>query len=580
MVFPRKFSMTPKKLKKMIRAARGEIPADLVLQGGRVVNVFTCEIMETDVALAEGTIVGLGAYEGQEVFDCRRRFIVPGFIDSHLHVESTLLTPAHLASVLLPLGTTTVISDPHEIANVLGLRGIDFMLQDSADLPLQYYWMAPSCVPATSLETAGAILGKKDLLPLRRHPRVLGLGEMMNFPGVIRQDPAVLEKLIAFRNGIIDGHAPLLTGKDLCAYRAGGPRSDHECTRLSEAKEKLSLGLKIMIREGSLAKNLKELLPLVMTCNARNFLLVTDDRHPDDLVREGHINHLLRQAIGQGLNPLLAVQMATLNAAETFGLRDLGAVAPGYQADLTVLKTMAGMEVEAVFKRGTLVARDGDYIGPSIKTDYRRQSRTMSIVNLTPERFEIPIRGNRAHLIEIIPDQILSRHGRAEVHSRDGRLWLDPEEDVVLLACVERHHGSGNVGLGLVKGFGLRQGALASSVSHDSHHIVVIGRDPAEMFLAVKTIEALNGGLVVVNGREVTAQLPLPIAGLMSDQPLKTVIEQKDHLLKAAAATGCQAANPFMALSFLALPVIPELRITDRGLVDVNRMEIIPLFVE
>ena len=283
--------MTPKKLKKIIRAARGEIPADLVLKGGRVVNVFTCEIVETDVALAEGTIVGLGAYEGREVFDCRRRFIVPGFIDGHFHVESTLLTPAHLAPVLLPLGTTTLISDPHEIANVLGLEGMAFMLQDSAEPAPGILLDGPLLRPGHLFGNCGGCFGEKDLLPLRRHPRILGLGEMMNFPGVIRQDPAVLEKLIAFRKGIIDGHAPLLTGKDLCAYRAGGPRSDHECTRLSEAKEKLSLGLKIMIREGSLAKNLKDLLPLVMTCNARNFLLVTDDRHPDDLVREGHINY-------------------------------------------------------------------------------------------------------------------------------------------------------------------------------------------------------------------------------------------------------------------------------------------------
>jgi adenine deaminase len=317
-----------------------------------------------------------------------------------------------------------------------------------------------------------------------------------------------------------------------------------------------------------------------MTCNARNFLLVTDDRHPDDLVREGHINYVLRQAVGLGLNPLLAVQMATLNAAEHFGLRHLGAVAPGYQADLTVLKTIAGLEVEAVFKRGTLVARNGEYVGPSIKTDYREQGRPMSIKDLTPERFDIPIQGNRAQVIELIPDQILTRRLQAEIHSRDGKLWLEPEEDLVILACVERHQGTGNVGLGLVKGFGLRRGALASSVSHDSHQIVVIGRDPTEMFSAVRAVEALKGGLVVVSGREVTAQLPLPIAGLMSDQPLKRVLEQKDRLLQAAAALGCQTDNPFMALSFLALPVIPELRITDRGLVDVQRMEIIPLFVE
>ena len=570
--------MTLKKLDKIIQAARGEIPADLVLKGGRVVNVFSCEIQEADVAVAEGVIVGLGSFEGQETLDCRQRFIAPGFIDGHLHIESTLLTPSRLAPVLLPLGTTTVIADPHEIANVHGLDGIEFMLRDSQGLPLEVYLMAPSCVPATDLETSGAVLDEKELRRLRRVPRVLGLAEMMNFPGVLDRYPAVLKKILAFEDKMIDGHAPLLSGKNLGAYLAAGPRSDHECTRLSEAKEKLALGMRIMIREGSQAKNLKDLLPLIITCNARRCSLVTDDRHPDDLVNEGHLNQVLKQAVGMGLNPILAIQLATLNTAEAYGLRRLGGVAPGYQADLVVLKSLAGMEVEAVVKRGRPVAREGRYTGKTIPSRRPSGRRWMKIRDLSPERFDLPALGEFAQVMELVPGQILTRRRREKVPAQNGRIFFGPEEDRSILACVERHRGTGNLGMGLVRGFGLQRGAIASSVAHDAHNILAVGREPGELFTAVKAVEALNGGLVVVVDGKTIAQLPLPIAGLMSDQPIDRVLTLKKALLEAVPLTGCSLPDPFMALSFLALPVVPELKLTDRGLVDVERQEIVPLF--
>lgn len=570
--------MTVTNLRQLIRAARGEIPADLVLKGGKVVNVFSCQIQEADVAVCQGRIVGVGSYQGRETIDCRHRFICPGFIDGHFHIESTMMTPANLAPVLLPLGTTTLVADPHEIANVLGLDGIEFMLNNSRGLPLETYFMAPSCVPATHLETSGAILTDKDLITLHRNPRILGLAEMMNFPGVLSGDQDVLKKIVSFQKKIKDGHAPLLSGKDLCAYVTAGIRSDHECTRLSEAREKLALGMTVMVRQGTQAKNLQDLLPLISSCNARRCLLVTDDRHPEDLRQEGHLDFVLRQAIGLGLHPILAIQMATLNTAEYFGLRHLGAVAPGYQADMIVLKSLSSMEVESVFKKGRLVARQGCYLGDPPPSSQSGKITGMKIINLSPERFQVSGQGDWANVIELIPDQILTRKIRQKVQGEKGKPAFKPQEDIITVACVERHQGTGNIGLGLVKGLGISKGALASSVAHDSHNILVMGCEPKDMFLAVKTIEAMHGGLAVVVEGKVKAQLPLPIAGLMSDLPIEAVLDQHKQLLQAVRLTGCRQKNPFMALSFLALPMIPELRITDKGLVDVNRFEIVPLF--
>jgi adenine deaminase len=569
--------MTPIKLLKHIRAARGETPADLVFKGGAVVDVFSGKILKSDVAVIEDTIVGLGSYQGKVIIDCEGHFICPGFIDGHLHIESTYLTPSNLAPVLLPMGTTTIMADPHEIANVQGLAGLDFMLKNSQEIPLEIYFMAPSCVPASPLETSGAHLNDQDLRFLLRNPRILGLGEMMNFPGVLKGDSEILKKISAFSHRIKDGHAPFLTGKDLCAYIGTGIRSDHETTELKEAAEKLSMGMFIMIREGTQARNLKALLPLVTPLTSRRCLLVSDDRHPLDLKEEGHLNSALKKAVHTGLDPLLAIQMVTLNPAEYFGIKHLGAVAPGFQADLVILKSLSSFEVQAVYKKGRIVARKGRFEGETFPHAGTDPKTAMHIKPYTSEQFQIPSQGKWAKVIQLVPGQILTRRIRHKMENKNGFIALNPKEDIVILACLERHKRTGNIGLGLVKGFGLVQGALASSVAHDAHNILVIGRDPEEMFAAVRAIEAMNGGLVAVIKNKVAAALPLPIAGLMSDQPFETILQQYEALSRAIALTGCSLKNPFMALSFLALSMIPELKISDRGLVDVNRMGIVSL---
>jgi adenine deaminase len=570
--------MLPTRLQRLIRVARGEIPADLVLKRGKVVNVFSCEIQEADIAISGDLIVGLGSYQGLQTIDCRHRFICPGFIDGHLHIESTLLTPANLTPVLLPLGTTTLIADPHEIANVQGLAGITFMLDNSKGLPLEIYFMAPSCVPANPLETSGAVLTAGDLRPLRYHPRILGLAEMMNFPGVLRGDQEILKKISVFQNSIIDGHAPLLSGKDLCAYLIAGIRSDHECTNLSEAREKLSLGMMVMIRQGTQAKNLKSLLPLITPGNTRRCLLVTDDRTPEDLAGEGHLNAVHKQAVHLGLDPIRAIRMVTINTAEYFKLGHLEAIAPGYQADLVALESLSPMKVDWVLKKGIVAARNGRFLGECFPPEKSKHISAMNIKGLKADRFRIFLNGRWAKVIQLIPNQILTRAVRREVRGKDGWMILNPGEDLAVLACVERHRKTGHIGLGLVSGFDLVRGTMASSVAHDSHNIVVIGREPEEMFLAVKTVQEMKGGLVIVLRNKVKAALPLPVAGLMSDQPLAEVLHQQKALLQAVPLTGCALKDPFMALSFLALPEIPELKITDRGLVDVNRFAIVPLF--
>ena len=571
--------MRMERLQQRLKAARGEVPSDLVLTGARVANVYTGEWLETAVALFDGIIVGLGDYPGPEL-PLPGRYLLPGLIDGHLHLESSMLTPRELARALLPLGTTTVVADPHEIANVWGAAGLDYLLNASNGLPVDFFFMLPSCVPATSLETSGARLGAEALRPYRDHPRVLGLAEVMNFPGLVAGDPDVLAKLALFPQGPVDGHAPLLSGRALNAYRLAGIGSDHECTTLSEAQEKLRLGFSVMVRQGSLAKNLADLLPAVTPASLRRTMLVTDDSHPEDLARHGHLNHLLREAVSLGLAPLAALTMATLNPAEYFRLRDRGAVAPGLAADLLVVEDLTEFRLDKVFKNGNLLVDQGRLLTEPEAPPPPVPASALRVQGLDLEAFSPPAGGDVVQVIGLIPGQLLTDKRQYPAPIRDGRLATDPGRDLLKLAVVERHHGTGHVGLGLVQGFGLPQGALASSVAHDSHNLVVVGADEADMLQAVRHLVDLGGGMAVVAGGKVLADLALPIAGLMSPLPLDQVAAAYGRLKAAYHALGGSLPDPFMALSFLALPVIPALKLTDLGLVDVDRFQVVPLWGE
>jgi adenine deaminase len=570
-------------LKEIIQYSRGEKKADLLLKNGHVINVFTGEIIRADVAVARGLIIGVGqSYSAIETIDLAGKFICPGFIDGHLHIESTMLTPYQFARAVLPHGTTTVVCDPHEIANVLGISGIHYMLEASEGLPVTIYFMAPSCVPATHLETAGASISADDIAPLLTHPRVLGLAEMMNFPGVLLQIPEVLAKLeVTRKRGMpVDGHAPSLSGRDLQAYIAAGITSDHECTRPEEALEKLRAGMYLMIRQGSAEHNLEDLLPVVTPENSRRCILVSDDRHPDDLMDRGHMDYSIRLAVRKGLNPVTAIQMVTLNPAERFRLWDRGAIAPGYRADMVILNNLEDMQVEKVFVWGQLVAEQGNVLSfsrPEVK------SRTSSInIKNSKLNFAIPARTGRIRVIGVIKDQIVTEMLEVEAKiakAKEKMAVSDIERDILKLAVIERHKDTGNVGLGFVRGIGLRRGAIASTVAHDSHNLIIVGTNDFDMKFAANCVAEMGGGLVAVDNGQVKASLPLPVAGLMSDEPLENVRKKMDRLLSVTKELGSPLANPFMTLSFLALPVIPALKLTDKGLVDVNKFEFVDLFV-
>ncbi|HSR31150.1 MAG TPA: adenine deaminase, partial [Anaerolineae bacterium] len=557
--------------------ARGEEPADLVLRNARLLNVFSGEIHPADIAIHDGQVVGLGEYQARQVVDLEQRFVAPGFIDAHVHLESLMVQPSEFALAVLPHGTTAVVCDPHEIANVLGLDGVRYMLDASEGLPLSVYIMAPSCVPATHMESAGARLTADDIEKLWAYERVLGLAEMMNYPGLLFRVPAVLDKIRSAGDRPIDGHAPGLSGLDLNAYVAAGVRSDHECTDLEEAREKLRRGMHILIREGTTERNLHALLPLVTPQNARMCHFCSDDRHPDTLLREGHIDGIVRRAIALGLDPITAFQMATINTAKYFGLRNIGAVAPGYRADLLVLDNLEAVQLAQVYASGQLVADGGQALfSTSGMLDVPTQPSVH--VDLNALNLDIAAGEGSARVIGTIPDQVVTEDLRLIPTIENGRVVSDPGRDLLKIAVIERHHGTGNVGLGLVKGIGLKQGAIASSVAHDSHNLVVVGASDEGMRVAVAAIAEMGGGLVVVEGGQVRAACPLPIAGLISDHSVEEVRDQVEALTEAAHALGCTLPDPFMTLSFLALPVIPSLKLTDKGLVDVSKFDLVPLF--
>lgn len=566
------------RIENLIAAARGELEVDLLLEGGELVNVFSGEIHRADISIYGGFVAGFDCPSARRVLSVEDHLIAPGFIDAHVHIESSMLMPSEYARAVVPRGTLTVIADPHEIANVLGVDGISYLLRCAEGIPMRFLVTAPSCVPATHLETSGAALGVSEIASLLEDTRVVGLGEMMNYPGVIHRDESVIAKLevAASKNKTICGHAPGLGGRDLHAYAAALIEDDHECTRAEEAMEQLRAGICIMIREGSAARNLDELMKIIREYNTPNIMLCTDDLDPRDIVHR-HIDHMIRRIIEAGTDPVAAIQMATINPARHFGLRRTGAVVPGYRADIVVMDH--DFNVRRVIFGGEEVARDGR-LTASFESKRLPVQTSMNVrLPITRESFRIAATGRIARVIGVAPNQILTETIAARPEVRNGEVISDTRNDILKVAVVERHRATGNVGLGLVSGFGLKRGAIASSVSHDSHNIIVVGGDEESMVRAVKSLISMGGGWVSVDGTTI-ASLPLPIAGLLSERQVEDVAEEAENVITASHSLGSELEDPFMTLSFLALPVIPELRITDKGLVDVREFRHVPLFLE
>lgn len=566
-------------LAEIIRASLGEKRVDLLLKNARIVNVLSGEIYLDDVAIDGGLVVGFGEYEAVQILDLGGKYLTPGFIDGHMHMESSMIEPTEFCRVVLPRGTTTVVVDPHEIANVRGIEGIKYILRANKVLPLDIYAMVPSCVPATPLETSGACLSAEDISPSFTKDRILGLGELMDFPGVLDKNPHVLHKLNVKGIKRIDGHAPGVSGKHLYAYIAAGAVSDHECTTYEEALEKLRLGMYIMIREGSVTRDLDALLPLVTPVNMRRCMFVTDDREPVDLLNEGHMNFVVRKAIHSGMDPTVAIAMATINTAEYFGLKNVGAIAPGYIADLLVIDNFDDFNVTHVFKKGQLVARNQK---PSFTIHRLDPTPVMNTVNLPPidkNTFKIEAKGEYINVISLIPDQIVTRKLKMKAKIEDGEAVSDTENDILKMVVIERHNATGNVGKSFVNGFGIKKGALASTVAHDSHNLIILGTNDDDMVTAAQRVKELQGGQVIAIDGEIKAELPLPLGGLMSDLSLEEVKAKLDKFDEITRKIGSKVPHPFMTLSFMALPVIPELKVTDKGLVDVNKFDFIDIFV-
>ena len=572
-------------LKSYIDAAAGRKKADIVFRNGKIINVFTGEIQENSLAVKDGRILGYGAYEGEKEIDLNGAYLAPGFVDAHVHIESSLTTPENFSSLVVPRGTTTVIADPHEIANVCGLDGIRYMLEASRDLPLDCHFMLPSCVPATPFENSGAKLEAEDLAQLIDEERILGLGEMMNYPGLIGGDEAVLNKLrLAIdRNKVVDGHSPMVERKDLNAYVGAGVRTDHECSTPEEMKARLRRGMYVLIREGSAARNLAGLISGVNAVNMRRIAFCTDDKQPEDILKDGHINHNIRKAVSLGINPVWAVQMATINACECYGLKNKGALAPGYEADIVILEDLEKFSVKEVYKKGRLVARDGKTLDPVRAIPGEKVRETVNIRKILEDDFIMPLEGDVIRAIRIMPHSLVTESAVRKVERDDkGNFKIHPNLDILKMAVIERYSGRCHIGLGLIENYRLKGGAIASSIAHDSHNLIVVGDNDADMALAANTLGDLGGGICIVSGGTVLGALELPIAGIMSDQPAESVRDALSVLLKIALEKlGVNPdLDPFMTLAFMALPVIPELKLTDEGLFDVMKFQFVDLCVK
>ena len=564
-------------IQQKLAIARGEQRAELLFKNARVVNVFSGEIHKTNVAVEDGRVIGFGDYRAKKIIDLKNAYLAPSLIDGHFHVESSMLTAPEFVRAVVPHGTGAVVIDPHEYANVLGLDGIRYILESTKNLAVDFFIMLPSCVPATHLETAGAHLTANDLKLMISDERVAGIAELMNFPGVFLGAKSELAKIAAGKGKAIDGHAPGLRGKNLNAYALAGVRSDHESVEVAEAREKLRLGMHILLREGSTERNLEHLLPLVNANNFQNCSFATDDKLAGDLVNEGHIDHCVRKSIRLGLPPITALQIATINTARHYRLHNLGAIAPRYWADFIVFDSLKNFRVRQTWKKGALVGESGKFLGRTpAKVPLPRS--TMNL-RYAPEDLVVRAAGaKKIRIIEIIPNQIVTREILASPKIVDGKLVADPARDILKMVVVERHRATGNVGVGFVRGFKLKRGAIGSTVAHDAHNVIVAGTNDADILSAIRALEQLQGGQIAVADGAVTAELPLPIAGLVSDQPLAKAMQLIDDLNAAAHALGCDLVAPFMALSFLALSPIPALKLTDQGLIDAVHLKKTTLF--
>ncbi|GAB4176886.1 MAG: adenine deaminase [Calditrichia bacterium] len=560
-----------------LRAARGEIPADLLIKNGRLLNVLSGEIYQENIAIYDGRIVGFGDYEANEVLDVEGLIVSPGFIDGHMHFESTMLTLNEFARVVLPHGTTAVVIDPHEIANVLGLDGIRYVLNHLPHLPIDVFVMLPSCVPATPLETSGSTITHNELNIMIHEEKVAGIGEMMNFPAVINGDDDTHWKINASRWKKVDGHAPGVTGKALNAYILSKIDSDHESTTKEEALEKVRKGIHVLIREGTSEKNLDDIIPIVNAFNAHNFSFATDDKHPIDLSVEGHINYSVRKAIKNGLDPILAYQMGTIFTARHYNLKNMGYLGPRTWADFVLISDLENVTIEAVYKKGKKVAdKDGVYWEPSYIPTIRS---TMDPADLNENDLKIKADGKKIRVIEIIPNQIVTGEIIADAMIENGEVVPDIANDILKIVVIERHKATGNIGKAFVKGLGLKQGAIASTIAHDAHNIVIAGTNDRDIYKAYLRLREIKGGLVYVHNGEIVEELPLPIAGLLSNQPYEEVVGRLKKLNDAIHSDGCSHPNPFMILSFLSLSPIPKLKVTDMGLIDAELFRKVDLFV-
>lgn len=577
--------MTKQELKKLIDVAAGRIPADTVIKNCRVVDVYSGTVTQGDIALCDGRIAGVGAYEGTEVVDAEGRYAAPGFIDSHIHIESSYVTPEEISRLLVPHGAATIIADPHEIVNVCGIRGLDYMMEAAEDAALDIKYMLPSCVPATPFENAGAVIDAEQMREPITRENILGLGEFMNYVGVIGADDAVLDKLlVAINSGkLIDGHAPTVMGNDLNAYCAPGIRGDHECATVEEMQARIARGMYVLLRQGSACHNLRPLLKGVTPENSRRCLLCSDDRQPKTIFSEGHIDNHLRICVEEGLDPISAIRMATLNAAECWHLNDRGAIAPGLRADIVLLDDLKDFRVRKVWLAGKLCAEDGGYLPEVHRHDISAVKGCVHLKDFSVERLRLPLKSDYAHVIQLVPGGVVSENRIARI-SRDenGEFRRDPAVDIVKVAVVERHKCTGNVAVALLGGYGIQHGAVALSVAHDSHNIITVGVSDEEMACAVEALAEQEGGVVLVRDGKVIERMPMPVAGLMSDQSGQWVDEKLTAIHEAAFRELGIAGDvePVMTLCFMSLPVIPELKLTDMGLFDVTKFCFTPVEAE